>query len=299
MQELKTVHSCWCQVCLPLLQKATSSRQLKMLTHTGLGEPLVYSFGRTNLLFSNKLHHFSFQLITQRTREASTLRKWSQLRLFQIIGRVPYAFVGKHTLRFVFLFECHQTEACYAGDIHCKCLLVTVCSVFPTPTSSFPFPCTSFPFPWESHGNPMKPVGSQSSPFPCNSFTFPSHGWSYSHFHGNPMRIPWDSWGPSLPFPMHFPIPIPWLILFPFPWEFYGTHRIPVFPIRMHISNLKWSVLLTASSGYRTKGHSMKFQVPSPANVLFSNGTVCNRVLLKLVQSHRTRRFDNYTTYGH
>ena len=33
------------------------------------------------------------------------------------------------------------------------------------------------------------------------------------------------------------PIPIPWLILLPFPWESQGTHGIPVFPIPMHTSN--------------------------------------------------------------
>ena len=32
------------------------------------------------------------------------------------------------------------------------------------------------------------------------------------------------------------PIPIPWLILLPFPWESHGTHGIPVFPIPMHTS---------------------------------------------------------------
>ena len=31
-------------------------------------------------------------------------------------------------------------------------------------------------------------------------------------------------------------IPIPWLILLPFPWESRGTHGIPVFPIPMHTS---------------------------------------------------------------
>ena len=34
------------------------------------------------------------------------------------------------------------------------------------------------------------------------------------------------------PIPMHL-IPIPWLILLPFPWE---SHGIPVFPIPMHTS---------------------------------------------------------------
>jgi len=33
------------------------------------------------------------------------------------------------------------------------------------------------------------------------------------------------------------PIPIPWLIVFPFPWESHGTDGIPVFPIPMHISS--------------------------------------------------------------
>jgi len=57
---------------------------------------------------------------------------------------------------------------------------VTVCSVFPTPTSYLPFPNTSFPFPsygWSyshSHGNPMLPMGSQSSPFPCTSHVWNS-----------------------------------------------------------------------------------------------------------------------------
>ena len=45
--------------------------------------------------------------------------------------------------------------------------------------------------------------------------------------------------------PMHFhalnshshPIPIPWLILLPFPWESHGTRGIPVFPIPMHTSS--------------------------------------------------------------
>jgi len=41
------------------------------------------------------------------------------------------------------------------------------------------------------------------------------------------------------PIPMHLlPIPIPWLILHPFPWESHGTHGIPVFPIPMHTSSL-------------------------------------------------------------
>ena len=36
---------------------------------------------------------------------------------------------------------------------------------------------------------------------------------------------------------MHLiPIPIPWMILLPFPWESHGTHGIPVFPIPMHTS---------------------------------------------------------------
>ena len=39
------------------------------------------------------------------------------------------------------------------------------------------------------------------------------------------------------PIAMHLiPIPIPWLILYPFPWESHGTHGIPVFPIPMHTS---------------------------------------------------------------
>ena len=39
------------------------------------------------------------------------------------------------------------------------------------------------------------------------------------------------------PIPMHLiPIPIPWLILLPFPWESHRTHGIPVFPIPMHTS---------------------------------------------------------------
>jgi len=32
------------------------------------------------------------------------------------------------------------------------------------------------------------------------------------------------------------PIPIPSMILFPFPWECHETHGIPVFPVPMHIS---------------------------------------------------------------
>ena len=40
------------------------------------------------------------------------------------------------------------------------------------------------------------------------------------------------------PIHMHLiPIPIPWLILLPFPWESHGTHAIPVFPIPMHTSS--------------------------------------------------------------
>jgi len=42
---------------------------------------------------------------------------------------------------------------------------------------------------------------------------------------------------------MHLiPIPIPWLILFPFSWESHGTHGIPVFTIPMHTSSevLAW-----------------------------------------------------------
>ena len=40
------------------------------------------------------------------------------------------------------------------------------------------------------------------------------------------------------PIPMHsIPIPIPWLILLPFPWESHGTHAIPVFAIPMHTSS--------------------------------------------------------------
>ena len=39
------------------------------------------------------------------------------------------------------------------------------------------------------------------------------------------------------PISMHLiPIPIPWLILLPFPWESHGTHGILVFPIPMHTS---------------------------------------------------------------
>jgi len=47
--------------------------------------------------------------------------------------------------------------------------------VFHIPTSQFPFSCNSFPFPshrWSyshSHGNAMRPMGSQSFPFPCTS----------------------------------------------------------------------------------------------------------------------------------
>jgi len=33
------------------------------------------------------------------------------------------------------------------------------------------------------------------------------------------------------------PIPISWLILFPFPWKSHRTHGIPVFPIPMHTSS--------------------------------------------------------------
>ena len=33
------------------------------------------------------------------------------------------------------------------------------------------------------------------------------------------------------------PIPIPWPILLPFPWESHGTHGIPVFPNPMHTSS--------------------------------------------------------------
>ena len=45
------------------------------------------------------------------------------------------------------------------------------------------------------------------------------------------------------------PIPIPWLILLPFPWESHGTNGIPVFPIPMHTSCVlgrivPWSVCI-------------------------------------------------------
>ena len=65
------------------------------------------------------------------------------------------------------------------------------------------------------------------------------------------------------PIPMHLlPIPIPWLILLPFPWESHGTHGIPVFPIPMHTSSRKTGRRLVprgirrklVSSGF-THGH--------------------------------------------
>ena len=43
-----------------------------------------------------------------------------------------------------------------------------------------------------------------------------------------------DNFHVLTPIPIHLiPIPIPWLILLPFPWE---SHGIPVFPIPMHTS---------------------------------------------------------------
>jgi len=58
----------------------------------------------------------------------------------------------------------------------CKCLLVTVCSgFFPLPHLNSHFPQTLIPFPshgWSfshSHGNPMQPMRSLSFPFPCIS----------------------------------------------------------------------------------------------------------------------------------
>ena len=57
------------------------------------------------------------------------------------------------------------------------------------------------------------------------------------------------------PIPMHLiPIPIPWLILHPFPWESHGTHGIPVFPIPMHTSS--WDVSYTSCGAVRAAGWS-------------------------------------------
>jgi len=44
------------------------------------------------------------------------------------------------------------------------------------------------------------------------------------------------------------PVPIPWLILLPFPWESRGTHGIPVFPIPMHTSTHD-NLTITAAVG--------------------------------------------------
>jgi len=47
------------------------------------------------------------------------------------------------------------------------------------------------------------------------------------------------------PIPMHLiPIPIPWLILLPFPWESHGIHGISVFLIPMHTSSSRSSMTL-------------------------------------------------------
>ena len=52
------------------------------------------------------------------------------------------------------------------------------------------------------------------------------------------------------PIPMYLiPIPIPWLILLPFPRESHGTHGIPVFPIPMHTSSLRKRCSLSSRSG--------------------------------------------------
>ena len=52
------------------------------------------------------------------------------------------------------------------------------------------------------------------------------------------------------------PIPIPWLILLPFPWESHGTHGIPVFPIPMHTSTphqTRQDCLSTAAAATQTR----------------------------------------------
>jgi len=51
------------------------------------------------------------------------------------------------------------------------------------------------------------------------------------------------------------PIPIPWLILLPFPWESHGTHGIPVFPIPMHTSSLN-------SHSHALNSHSHPIPIP-------------------------------------
>ena len=61
--------------------------------------------------------------------------------------------------------------------------------------------------------------------------------------------------------PIHvhlIPIPIPWLILLPFPWESHGTHGIPLFPIPMHTSSCNYcgNLLLLLTVSLRRDGQN-------------------------------------------
>jgi len=58
---------------------------------------------------------------------------------------------------------------------------------------------------------------------------------------------------------MHLiPIPIPWLILLPFPWEFHETHWIPVFHIPMHTSTTEPPIIEVGSRIVKTSSEASR-----------------------------------------
>ena len=78
------------------------------------------------------------------------------------------------------------------------------------------------------------------------------------------------------------PIPIPWLILLPFPWESHGTHGIPVFPIPMHTSSL--GERSSSPGGRQTHLGSRKRVVVTTSLVLLCDRVTCS------ISGHMSRR---------
>jgi len=90
---------------------------------------------------------------------------------------------------------------------------------------------------------------------------------------------------------MHLiPIPIPWLILLPFPWESHGTHGIPVFPIPMHTSIPKFVVTKSSRrESHLALGLQKRIWLKFFATACHSNSNQCFNVRDRPISTNKKR----------